>query len=201
MSNTPILTPIERAIISTTSALYDSQINALISKDELRDLFSEGQIASKSWLLHHISSLTDIKNVIVCGGWFGFLARALWEQNNLLNVTSIDANSTATKVAGHILHNKGTALLADMNQINYANFDCVINTSLEHINSTEDWLAQIPPKTTIIAQSNDAFSIKGHINCHTSVEELVDQLSLKTILFEGKLSFPMYTRFMVIGKK
>lgn len=201
MSNTPLLSPIERAIISITSALYDNQINALISKDELRDLFSEGQLVSKSWLLQQISGLTNIRNILVCGGWFGFLARALWEQNNNLSITSVDTNPIATTVAGHILHNKGAALLADMNQIDYTGFDCVINTSLEHITSTQAWLSLIPPKTTVIVQSNDAFSIKDHINCHKSAEDLLDDLSLQKILFAGALPFSMYTRWMVIGVK
>ena len=201
MSKTPILSPIERTIISTTSALYDNQINALISKEELRDLFSEGQLMSKSWLLQHVSGLTNIQNIIVCGGWFGFLARALWEQNNSLNVTSIDTNPIATTVAGHILYNKGSALLADMNQIDYSSFDCVVNTSLEHIASTKAWLELIPSQTTVVVQSNDAFYIKDHVNCHKSVEELVEELSLQKILFAGALPFPMYKRLMVIGVK
>jgi hypothetical protein len=195
------LSPIENSIMSMAGILYDEKINQLLFKNELRDVLSSGQLISKFWLLTQFKKLPNIKNVLICGGWFGLLARILYEDNPQLSITSLDIDARATAIAYQLLLGRGNAITGDMAQFDYTSYDCIINTSLEHIPSTKQWISLIKPGTYCIVQSNNAKTIDGHINCHNSIQHLKDDLKLSEYLYADEIEFPMYTRYMVIGRK
>lgn len=196
------MSAIEKTIMALSSALYDSTINDLLDKNELRDALSDGQLISKAWLIEQFSVyIKNAPRVAICAGWFGFLARALYESDPHLHITSLDLNTKATQIAGFLLHNRGRALTQNIMSCDYSQFDCVINTSLEHIPSTQSWMNCLKSNCFVIVQSNNATYISEHINCHTSLQNLVDDLNLTKVLFAGQLNFKMYDRFMVIGQK
>ena len=58
------LSPIERTIVGLAGIMYDAEINVLIEKNELRDILSSGQLASKSWLLQQIKKIKGIKKYL-----------------------------------------------------------------------------------------------------------------------------------------
>ncbi len=194
------MTPIERAIIGFTNALYDPVCSGYVSKDEMRDALSSGQLMSKKWLLNELTNCFPRK-ILVVGGWIGLLARAINESYPLYHADSLDLSAASTHVANQVLAGTGQAILADMYDYDYTGYDCVINTSSEHIPDIASWLDLIDAGTTIVVQSNNARHVPDHVNCVDSVTELERSLNLSEILFAGELVFPMYTRYMVIGIK
>lgn len=202
-STTVKLNTIVSAVISLTSSLYDPICFALISKDELRDAMSSGQLISKQWLLDKLYLIPDDNyNVAVVGGWVGLMARAIAIHNTNMTVDSIDIIDSCTTIARQTLSNtKGKAITSDMYQFDYSPYTCVVNTAAEHIAEIRSWVDLMSPGTYIIVQSNNARHIADHINCVDSAEELKEQLNLSEVYFCDELVFTMYTRYMVIGKK
>lgn len=194
------VTPIERAIIGFTNALYDPVCYDYVTKEEMRDALSSGQLLSKKWLLDELSKC-HARNILVVGGWIGLLARAINETYPLFKADSLDLSATSTHVAQHVLAGTGHAIFADMYDYDYTGYDCVINTSSEHIPNIASWLDLINAGTLIVCQSNNARHVPDHVNCVDSVTELERSLNLSETLFAGELVFPMYTRYMVIGRR
>jgi hypothetical protein len=188
-----------------TSALYDPKAFELVSKEELRDAMSSGQVMSKQWLLDNLHHITDRSsdqvNGTVVGGWLGVLASAMNFHDPRLVIDSHDIDPRLQDIADLTLHlNRGRAYTADMHQMYYGVYELVVNTSLEHIRDVGEWVSLLTPDTFVIAQSNNARFIVDHINCVDSAKELEAQLGLKEVYFSDELVFPMYTRYMVIGK-
>ena len=138
---------------------------------------------------------------MVCGGWYGVLAKLIVEDNKELEVHSLDIDPRCHLVATKLLLNYGKSILADMNTFDYSEYDFVINTSLEHLVLSSTWFNRLPPNTICLVQSNNAINIKGHTNCHQSLEHLMQDLKFSKILYTDELVFPMYTRYMIIGIK
>lgn len=195
------------AIINFTNALYDQRCFDLLNKEEIRDVLSQGQLVSKIWLLDNFSvifknnpELLQLKTVVV-GGWVGLLARALNHLHPKITADSNDINPDATIIANLTLDKiRGSAFTQDMYDINYASYQCIVNTSAEHIENVSTWSKKIPKGSFLVVQSNNGRSIDGHISCVDSCEELEQLLNLSEVYYSGKLVFSNYTRFMVIGK-
>jgi trans-aconitate methyltransferase len=202
------ISTLDTAMINFIGGLYDDDIFSLVKKEEIRDIFSSGQVISKKWLLTHFNRIFRgishevIIKIAVVGGWVGILAAAIAADYNNVVVDSIDIDVNSTKVAAKTLENySGSAICQDMYEVDYASYDCVVNTSCEHIEDLSRWAVMIRPGTFLVAQSNNARDIPGHISCVDSADELANKLKLSEIYFTGQIEFPMYTRFMVIGKK
>lgn len=190
---------LQKALMCLTSAMYDPMIHAIVNKDQLRDAWSTGQLISKEWLLREIKRF-DIDDVLVVGGWFGLLARAIQFETQA-QTTTLDIDGIAHTVASRVMGDPNHSLHADMYKVDYSPYSCVVNTSLEHIGDPRAWSKLVYPDTIVVAQSNNARHIKEHINCVDSADELATSLNLRDIHFAGELVFPMYTRYMVIGTK
>jgi hypothetical protein len=130
------------------------------------------------------------------------LAQALNHLDSRLIVDSMDLDDSITKFATMTMkHGRGQAIQGDMYEFDYSPYQCVVNTSAEHIPNITEWSSKIAPGTFVVVQNNNARHIPEHISCVNSAMELSDKLQLSTILVEEQIEFPMYTRFMVIGKK
>ena len=79
--------------------------------------------------------------------------------------------------------------------------DIVINTSCEHISQLqyEQWLRNRNNDQLLVLQSNN-YKIEEHIRTADSLEEFKEQSHID-VLWEGELETPMYTRYMIIGRK
>jgi hypothetical protein len=203
------LNTMEEAIIAFTNGLYAPGVIDLVTKEEMRDMFSSGQLMSKKWLLEQFANeLGDeidnlgIQSVVVAGGWVGLLARAINSLADWIGVDSLDVDPAATKVAEATLADcRGEAILGDMYEFDYAPYQCVVNTSAEHISDLPRWVNLLKPGTFVVVQSNNARHVPEHVNCVDSADELKALLGLSEVLYADELVFPMYTRFMVIGRK
>lgn len=202
---------------SLTSYLYSrsvpvSYINDLFRASakfgiSLEDATSKGQLASKVWLSETLSGLNvgAFYHGVICGGWYGTLIPILLHWVSVRSLTTIDIDESCLDIVPEVVNSAGNrcrifAQAADMHRIDYSEYDLIINTSSEHINSISGWLSSIPSGKLIVVQNNDLLSAEGHINCKASLEELYDETSQHlNILYSGQMVMPEYTRFMICG--
>ena len=183
------------------------------SKDPMRtmDAFWKGQIASKEWLIQELGRVRnhtkDWPSIDIHGGWVGVLASMLFQSNLYISkIRSIDIDPECHNIACDMNQleleaGKFQAVTADMCTTR-SDSDIIINTSCEHI--TQDdydlWLSGMPQDSLFILQSND-YNIPEHIRIASNLEEFKTQSGLEKIIYAGEKKFPLYTRFMIIGKK
>ena len=69
----------------------------------LHDAFTQGQLRSKLWLLKHLHDI-DLGTVFICAGWYGTLARAMFENERIHfdKIRSFDIDPKCAEVADMI---------------------------------------------------------------------------------------------------
>ena len=179
------------------------------SNDPMRtmDAFWSGQLKSKEWLINcldeHVHSGSSID---IHGGWVGVLASMIFQSNiPVTNIRSIDIDPSCESIAVMMnkieeIQGRFRAVTSDMCDIR-SDSDIIINTSCEHISQDQYdlWLSGLPHNSLIVLQSNN-YNIEEHIRVANDLEEFKNQSGIN-ILYQGELELPMYTRYMLIGKK
>jgi hypothetical protein len=194
-----------------------------------KDCFSRGQLQSKIWLVTELKKLDlDLGTVFLCAGWYATLSVMLFESGIKIDkIRSFDLDPSTVDIA-EVFNKfwfmeqwKFKALVNDIHSIDYTEHTwqfwsnannrmsypitdvptTIINTSCEHIDSFNDWYNKIPNKKLVILQSNNYFEIAEHVNCSSSLEEFSNSCPMSTVLYQGELVLPKYTRFMKIGYK
>ena len=172
--------------------------------------FWKGQIESKTWLIEKMFSVMDSKldpSIVIYGGWNGVLASLLFQTTYFepSHITSIDIDPTCETIANTInkieeMTGKFVAVTGDMCNTTL-DADVIINTSCEHITQEQYnvWLAK-QPNVLLVLQSNN-YDIEEHVRTARNLEQFKEQSNLSVILWEGILELPLYTRYMIIGKK
>jgi hypothetical protein len=122
------------------------------------------------------------------------------------NIRNIDIDPECEQVANTVnkieeMVGKFKHITADMCCIR-SDADVIINTSCEHITQEQYdlWLSGMPQNSLLVLQSNN-YIIDEHVRPHANLEEFVNTCGLEKILFSGELVLPLYTRYMIIGKK
>ena len=183
-----------------------------------KDSFSSGQIGSKIWLAESLEKIIKEEGnpslkILCLGGWYGLINFILRSRNNL-NIDvfrSIDIDESVEEVAD-IINNlwvwkewQFKALTADANSFQYSanDFNIVINTSVEHMESLQ-WFDNIPKGCYVVLQSNN-MEHEDHFHNHQTLTEMIDEFPLDQVLFANELEFKYpswgFKRFMIIGKK
>ena len=179
------------------------------SPDPMRtmDAFWSGQLKSKEWLIKNLRKhVNQFVSVDIHGGWVGVLASMLFQSEvPVLNIRSIDIDPSCEPIAINMnkveeMVGKFHAVTADMCEIR-SDADVIINTSCEHITQDqyELWLSGMPQKSLLVLQSNN-YNIPEHIRTAKDLEEFKTQCDID-VTWAGELELPLYTRWMVIGKK
>ncbi len=193
-------------------ACYDPRILSTLSFEDIRDSLSDGQTASKLWVIDALSKSGnwESKSACVFGGWVGLLCRFMFDYLNFGHVTNLELNTKLRGINWFTNEMKYPERFAfvggDMYDFDYETnqFDLYVNTSGEHIPSIKTWVEKIPPGKQVLIQSNNYFAHPQHINCVNSAQELFDKVSeaknVNLIEYSGELIMPQYTRFMVIAK-
>jgi hypothetical protein len=208
-----------RAMMKTLSA--QPQLSAF-------EAYSYGQLESKKWLIDETLRARGQSwgTVFILAGWIGSLAQLIFDSADVTveKIRSFDLDGASCKLAEKINNSqvleqwKFKAVHMDISQMKYPTDyfvkrhdgtlcelsdqpDLVINTSCEHIENLNQWWSKIPVGTAMILQNNNAFQIKDHINCVSSLEEFKSQLPLSKVDFAGELALADYTRYMLIGVK
>jgi len=179
------------------------------SPDPMRtmDAFWSGQLKSKEWLI--VNLRTHVKKFVtvdIHGGWVGVLASMLFQSDiPVLSIRSIDIDPACEPIAVNMNKIEETvgkfrAVTTDMCTIR-SDADVIINTSCEHI--TQDqydlWLSGHPQNSLLVLQSNN-YAIPEHVRIAHNLEEFKQQCCIN-VLWAGELELPLYTRFMIIGRK
>lgn len=188
------------------------------------DCLSQGQLDSKLWIMDELIRLDlDLYNIFIYGGWYGTLAKFMFEcELNFNYIRSFDSDESCHVIAEtinrpHVMAGWSfKATTFDIFDITYPLIyntlrrdgtsvsieelpNTIINTSCEHM--TSEWLEDVPSNTLIILQSNNSKDFDGHINCVDDIDDMKNKYPLTTIIFEGQLKLPDYDRFMLIGYK
>lgn len=182
------------------------------SYEELRDMFSEGQMASKLWLAYNLNEWLEdeasfLKKAAIVGSWFGTLASIL-QMTDLkrLRYTLVDIDPRCQRVLDFVMPFPIPSLVDpvtdNMYGFDYTGYDLVINTSCEHVHSLEEFIAPIEDNTRIVLQSNNFVHGHDHINCVRSAEEFAEMAKdagMREIAVQGTLKCYAYDRFMIMG--
>lgn len=210
------MTPsIYQKIIKTLSYIYsksavDEKIDLFRFKDVL-DSFSEGQYKSKLWAVEELEKhITDAHNAcLIIGGWYGFFSHILCDRGFKNQVKNIDLDPIC-KIIGKklclfdkISFETGDGLNIFFNEKRNTEYKIVVCTACEHIDSEELYFALGNKHENMIVclQSNNYYEVNSHINCHDTLEDFIESLPLKNILYSGTKNYKnKYDRFMVIGK-
>jgi hypothetical protein len=206
--------PMKPELFFTTriaSAFYDPFVLENVKMEELRDALSDGQLLSKNWVAEVINDLIKEQKlpveegkplrVAILGGWIGTLSLMLNTWELPLAITSVDLDERANRVAEKLNYGFNfVTMTVNMYDLNYENFDLIINTSSEHIPDIAKWRSRIPPNKFVMVQNNDFEEGNGHVSCVRNSAELRKQLKLAEVIYEGTRIFPQYSRFMLIGK-
>lgn len=183
-----------------------------------KDSFATSQIGSKIWLAEQLEAVvlnhgSPTLKILCLGGWYGITNFILQcrKNINIKSYRSLDVDSSVEKIADTINKywewkgNQFKAITADANSFQYSDkeFNTIINTSVEHMGSTQ-WFDNIPKGCYVVLQSND-MKHEDHFHNHQSLQDLVDEYPLDVVLYKGELKFKYpdweFTRFMIIGKK
>jgi hypothetical protein len=172
------------------------------------DAFWKGQISSKEWLISNLRPFVlQQASVDIHGGWVGILASMLFQSHTPVgNIRSIDIDPSCAPIAtmmnkGEEMQGRFTAVTANMCDIK-SNADIIINTSCEHITQADynRWCSALPYTSVVVLQSNN-YNIPEHIRTATSLDNFKEQCNIDTVLWAGELDLPMYTRYMIIGRR
>ena len=180
------------------------------------DAFSHGQVLSKIWLCEELEPHVPNKaNVAILGSWYNLLAFMMLTRNNTLysHITGIDKDHLAIEVSDKICNawtfgeeNKIVNTINDVNDLDYVEYNLVINCSVEHM--SDGWFDEIPDGTTVCIQSSnvtDAMFPWYVINANKTIDILKSKYPLSSTLFSGEKEFIYgdwgYKRFMIIGIK
>jgi len=194
------------------------------------DAFSQGQLLSKAWLCDAISTQNlKLGNIWLLAGWIGTLSYMLLErreQFGIDRIRSFDIDPLCADLAD--IYNKKDviddwrfkALTMDVNDIFYDNFvwqgkksdgtlsfprsetaNTVINTSCDHMGGNAAWWDKIPAGKLVMLQNNDWYENDQHNNSVNNLAEFERMYPMNELLYKGQLELPLYTRFMLIGRK
>jgi hypothetical protein len=183
------------------------------------DAFSSGQILSKIWLAENLERIIECnfidksRKILCLGGWYGLMNFVIRARNNIKVETfrSLDLDPDVEEIADKVNNSwewqnwQFKSIIGDANSFEYTikDFDTVINTSTEHIPSTE-WFKKIPSGCLVALQSNDMFH-EDHCHNHQSLNDLIDEFPLTKTFFSGEKDFVypswQFRRFMIIGIK
>jgi hypothetical protein len=184
-----------------------------------KDAFSSGQVLSKTWLAEELERAVidaDLRlplSILCLGGWYGITNFILRSRSSIEieKFRSVDLDQDACNMADKLNEAwvwqnwQFKSVCHDANTFSYTGeeFNTVINTSVEHIESKQ-WFDNIPAGTLVALQSNN-MQHDDHCHNHRSLAEFQLDFPLTATFYEGEKTFNYpnwnFTRFMIIGLK
>lgn len=202
-------------IINTLNSIYkDSMYHGnldLYRYKDFLDSLSESQYESKIWACEYLTQLTSEKHdeCIVLGGWYGLFSFLFRKEGFDKRITNFDIDP-ACKIIGEKFKYDNDIVFETMDgltifdQKKYNNeYKIFVCTACEHLDQEDlvDLLKKKDRGMLVCLQSNNYYEVNSHINCKDTLEDFVDSLPLKRILYKGEKPYKNeYNRFMVIGK-
>jgi len=185
-----------------SDALFALHKNNISNLDNFVESFRTNQIKSKNWLVEELANTkTSFDKVLVVGSWNGILLYELMKQEcdvgwfDFLDIDKMTHIHRDVYFSINNMEKNYNSLHIDATEYSdFSSYDLIINTSCEH-------MKPLPPVhgPLYALQSNNYRSIKEHINCVDTANQLKEQYQLSQTAYKGHLKFDNYTRFMVIG--
>lgn len=194
-----------------------------------RDAFSQGQIASKKWLIDSCIHLgLSLGQTWTLCGWVGVLGYLLLMHRDQLKISSVRSFDLDPACAGmadtlnRVYVKNGWQFKASTLNVNCLTYDncqyqtvkhngtqqtvqesadTVINTSCDHMTEDRTWWNAIPGGRLVILQNNDWHDNDQHTNTVQTLEQFAQQYDMSQLLYKGQLDCTLYQRFMLIGRK
>lgn len=166
----------------------------------------ENQWEAKSWLVKELSPFIKDQKVVLLGGWYGLIGRMLREKGFENEIFNIELDQGSKWISQRFIDNNFKTIFSDaLSWLGWQALDndlLIISTSIEHFypEDVEEILELKGENQIVCFQSNDWSDLPTHINCSDSLEDFVNSLNLKEVLFSGQMDCGEYNRFMVIGK-
>lgn len=201
-------------------ALFNTWVKSSMNTKFLnlnQDSFSDGQMRSKIWLSEKVAAVADAKlwpRLVVYGSWYGLLPFVLKLRADLdfKKLILCDLDQESLDISRQILNHwicqglEVETICADCNNfpVELRADDFIMNTSCEHIDSTE-WWRKLPAGIQFALQSTN-MEHPTHIRAMASLAEWKKDLGpIQEISYEGSLFFSYpdkdFHRWMIIGKK
>jgi hypothetical protein len=139
------------------------------------------------------------------GGWVGLLPFIAAVRNQklgaVINVDIDESTHLPAKVLNGQHYTEFRNLAKDIRTLDFNKFKnfVIVDTIVEHFENHAEWIQSLPAGTKLILQGNDMFDVPDHVNCHHNLDEFVDTCGLAKVIWQGELTMPGCTRFMVIG--
>ena len=179
----------------------------------VQDSMTISQMEGKLWLVSEMENLNlGCKRAALLGGWFAqFITPLLIDTLGFEFVGNYDIDKDAQLISYKFNRRYKTTekykayssnlLIKSFKKLKQGPYDCVINTSCEHMYPMRLFRKLNPDWNGFyILQSTNEKKYVDHINCVNSAEELSQQSEMKEVLYQGeKLLNTGMTRFMVIG--
>jgi hypothetical protein len=179
--------------------------------------FSHGQVQSKLWLCDNLENyITEPVTIAILGCWYNVLGLMLCLRNSekIKSIRGIDNDQNAINLANSFCQSfmiqpnvKIDHTLADANELDYNGYDIVINTSVEHMVSTE-WFNKVSKNSLVCIQSSNVvtedplWDIK---NPNPNIDTLTYKFPMSNLYVRKTYHFQYesfgYDRFMLIGRK
>ena len=180
-------------------------------------VFSHGQVHSKVWLCEVLEPyIKENSKIAILGSWYNLLGFMLHvrKPHYYKFIVGYDIDENVKEIADRITESwkflpQQTIenINADINDLDYSNYQVVVNTSVEHI-AQKNWFDGIKSETLVCIQScTIGKEIESYkiTNENKTLEDLKQKYPLSKIVYEGELSFDYpvnpYKRLMIIGYK
>ena len=194
-------------IIKYTDALYAADAQVAPRYDEFRDMFSYGQIKSKTWLAQELSKvIINPDSICISGAWFGTLSFYLYKVFPTAKIKCLDLDARCARFINLLSEKSGdshwlSAIEADMFLYDYKEH-VIINTSCEHLQDPKQWVDRLPKGKLVVLQSTDYKGAHDHVSAVSSLQDFENKVSasFKKVHFKGELKLNVYNRYMLIGE-
>lgn len=181
-------------------SLYVESILNSTSLKEIRDAFRPHQLQCKSWLIDNIKNIDKDSKILVIGSWLGFTSYCLY-RSGFQHIEEVDPESRLEQLACHANreNTKFKHYSDDVNNLDLSKYDMIINTSCEHIGN-DSWFNRIDNDCLIVLHSTN-MKWHDHVNTVENLQQMKNKYPMN-YNYSGELVLtPMYSRFMLIGKK
>jgi len=181
--------------------------------NSFEDSIAQGQYDSKMWMCNELKKINLEMyyplHIDIVGSWFGFpLIEMISKIFKIKQIDLYDIDENCHRVAaqyiGHFEMNFRIVQFGDFfDRKDLKRRHVIINTSSEHmpdIVSMKKYYKDYPTTPLLVIQSNNYHDVDDHINCVNDENELIIKNEIKEVYFKGKLSLPLYDRYMVIGR-
>lgn len=181
---------------------YDNTID-LYEIETYLNFLDPKQIECKLHLVENLLPFVpaQVFKIIVGGGWYGLLPHLLSQIPFCYKVKNVDEDEKNLIICRRIFPDMNTQC-CNVFDMDYRGYHIFASTSVEHFDPDQFKQAvRSKEKYQIWAlQSNNWEDLHAHINCHESLDHLIDTCGFGEVLFSSTKDMGEYERYTLIGK-